>query len=133
VVGDGLGETVTLRNLGREPSAVTMVLHVDADFMDLFAVKGGHGSHGGGEATVVGIELLLRDRSDGSRGVSVSASADPLVLPGTLGGFKWSMRQCITRLDLGPSRGLPSGLIRDRWYLPDSRTSVRVLAPGQAG
>jgi glycogen debranching enzyme len=84
LVGDGLGETVTLRNLGREASAVTMVLHVEADFMDLFAVKGGHGSQGGGDATVVGAELFLRDRSDGSRGVSISASADPLILPGTL-------------------------------------------------
>jgi hypothetical protein len=38
----------------------------------------------------------------------------------------------ITRLDLGPSQGLTSGLIRGRYNLPDLRTSVRALAPRQA-
>ncbi len=38
-----------------------------------------------------------------------------------------------TQLDLGPSRGLALGLIRVKYGLPDSRTSVRALAPDQAG
>ena len=37
-----------------------------------------------------------------------------LVCCGKGGGFNRSVRQCITRLDLGPSRGLTSGLIRGR-------------------
>ena len=84
LVGDGLRETITLDNLGREASAITLVLHVDADFMDLFAVKGGRASNGGADATVVGAELFLRARCNASGGLSVSASADPLVLPGAL-------------------------------------------------
>jgi glycogen debranching enzyme len=83
LIGDGLRETITVDNLGREASAVTLTLHVDGDFADLFAVKEGRG-HGGCEVTVVGDELLLRDRGNASRGVSVSASSDPLVTPGAL-------------------------------------------------
>lgn len=84
LVGDGLRETITLRNLGRENTVATLTLHVDADFSDLFAVKEGRPAHGGADATVAGSELLLRDRSDGSRGLSVSATADPLAAPGVL-------------------------------------------------
>ncbi|GDY32064.1 amylo-alpha-1,6-glucosidase [Gandjariella thermophila] len=97
LVGDGLRETVTLANLGREASAVNLVLHVDADFVDLFAVKEGRAAHGGADAHAAGDELSLRDRSNGSRGLSVTASADPLVLPGALSwrivvppGEKWT-------------------------------------------
>ncbi|SES08908.1 Glycogen debranching enzyme (alpha-1,6-glucosidase) [Lentzea xinjiangensis] len=83
LLGDGLRETITLQNLGREASAVTITLHVDADFADLFAVKEGRG-HGGCELTVIGDELRLTDRGNGARGMSVSATADPLVTPGAL-------------------------------------------------
>jgi glycogen debranching enzyme len=84
IVGDGMRETVTLTNFGREASAVSINLYVEADFADLFAVKAGHTVHGGADATVTGTELVLRSRTDGGRGVSVTASADPLVLPGAL-------------------------------------------------
>ncbi|MET8765091.1 glycogen debranching N-terminal domain-containing protein [Lentzea sp. NPDC004782] len=84
LLGDGLRETITLHNLGREATAVSLSLHVDADFADLFAVKEGRTSGGGADATVVGAELLLWDRSRGARGLSVSASAEPTVLPGEL-------------------------------------------------
>ena len=47
LVADGLRETVTLENLGREDSAVTVTLEVDADFADLFAVKEGRASSAG--------------------------------------------------------------------------------------
>jgi glycogen debranching enzyme len=83
LLADGLQETITLENLGREATAMTMVLHLDADFADLFGVKEGRVTYAGADATVAGAELLLRDRS-GSRGLMVSASADPLVIPGAL-------------------------------------------------
>src|SRR5579875_673254 len=84
LVGDGMREVITLENLGSEATAVTMVLHADADFADLFAVKGGQTSHAGADVDVADGELFLRDRSDGSRGVSVSATAGPMIFPGTL-------------------------------------------------
>ncbi|MFD7659445.1 glycogen debranching N-terminal domain-containing protein [Actinosynnema sp. NPDC059797] len=97
LVGDGMRETVTVENLGRVATAVRLELHVDADFADLFAVKEGRVVHGGADATAAGRELLLRDRKDGSRGLSVSATGDPVVVPGALSwqvvvqpGEKWS-------------------------------------------
>src|SRR2546423_4564607 len=41
LVGDGMHEAITLTNLGREATALTVTMHVDADFADLFAVKEG--------------------------------------------------------------------------------------------
>jgi glycogen debranching enzyme len=84
LIGDGLRETITVDNAGREATAATVVLHIDADFADLFAVKGGRVAPGGAEASVVRSELVLRDRVGGTRGVSVSATGDPVVLPGAL-------------------------------------------------
>ncbi|GAA0537254.1 amylo-alpha-1,6-glucosidase [Saccharopolyspora subtropica] len=84
LVADGLRERITLRNLGSEATVASLSLHVDADFADLFAVKEGRAGHGGAEVTVAGAELLLRDRSDGLRGLSVNASGDPVVAPGAL-------------------------------------------------
>ncbi len=84
LVAEGLRETVTIQNLGREATAVTLVLRADADFADLFAVKGGWVGGGSATATVAGSELLLRDPSDPSRGLSINATADPLIVPGSL-------------------------------------------------
>jgi glycogen debranching enzyme len=84
LVGDGMRETVTLENLGWEPTAVNLALYVDADFADLFAVKEGRVAHGGAEATTAGTELILTARSDDSRHLSVTATAEPMVLPGAL-------------------------------------------------
>ncbi|MER5267535.1 glycogen debranching N-terminal domain-containing protein [Actinosynnema sp. NPDC002837] len=97
LVGDGMRETITVDNLGREATAVRLELHVDADFADLFAVKEGRVAHGGSDTTAAGSELVLRDRKDGSRGVSVTATAEPVVVPGALSwhvvvpaGGRWS-------------------------------------------
>ncbi|HLU54964.1 MAG TPA: glycogen debranching N-terminal domain-containing protein [Pseudonocardia sp.] len=97
LVGDGLRETITLENLGREATAVGLELRVEADFADLFAVKEGRGSSSGADATVAGTELVLRDRADGLRGVAISASGSPVVVPGALSwrvvvpaGGRWS-------------------------------------------
>lgn len=40
-VGNGLLELITVRNLGREPAAIRVVLAVDTDFAGLFDVKEG--------------------------------------------------------------------------------------------
>ncbi|MCM6776042.1 amylo-alpha-1,6-glucosidase [Nocardia sp. CDC159] len=84
LVADGLRETVTLENLGREATAVALELHADADFVDLFAVKEGRAGHGRAEVLVTDNELLLNDRSDRARGLAVSSSEPPIVLPGSL-------------------------------------------------
>ncbi|CAL9425772.1 hypothetical protein SUDANB95_01936 [Actinosynnema sp. ALI-1.44] len=97
LVGDGLRETITLDNLGREATVARLDLHVDADFADLFAVKEGRAAHRGADVSASGSDLLFRDRGDGSRGVAVAATADPVVAPGVLSwrivvpaGGRWS-------------------------------------------
>ncbi|MFI1914984.1 glycogen debranching N-terminal domain-containing protein [Nocardia sp. NPDC020380] len=84
LVADGLRETITVENLGRETTAVDLQLHVDADFADLFAVKEGRSGNGRAEVVVADVELLLHDRSDRTRALAVSSSETPAVLPGSL-------------------------------------------------
>jgi len=84
LVGDGLRETIIARNLGQQAAAISLVLHVDADFADLFAVKAGRTPQQRAEVTATGTELFLRDTDGGSRGLSVEASGDPVVRPGAL-------------------------------------------------
>ena len=84
LVDDGLHESITLTNLGREPTAVTVALYVDADFADLFAVKEGRVAAAVAHAGVYDGELLLTHRGVGSRGVRVRATGGPLLAPGSL-------------------------------------------------
>ena len=56
LVGEGMRETVRVRNLGRETAGMTLTLQVGADFADLFEVKEG--------------------RVRGHRGISANAHAD---------------------------------------------------------
>ncbi|OLF16324.1 amylo-alpha-1,6-glucosidase [Actinophytocola xanthii] len=114
VVDDGLRETVTVHNLGREPAEVRLELTVAADLADLFAVKEGRARPGGAEPRVVGGELLLGD-PDGARGVAVGATAGPAVLPGTLSWrvvvparSRWSTEVTARPLD-APARRGPAG------------------------
>jgi glycogen debranching enzyme len=86
LLGDGLREAVTVENLGPEATAVTLIMHADADFADLFAVKGGRPAATGAHATVAAGELVLRDRTDGSRGLRLTATGDPVPTPG---GLSW--------------------------------------------
>src|SRR5690606_29532390 len=79
LVGNGIRETVTIENLGTEPTVAMLTLHVDADFADLFAVKAGRADAGGAATVVTDSELLLRDRADGSRGPRVTATTDPVL------------------------------------------------------
>lgn len=84
LIADGLRETISIDNLGREATSVTLALHADGDFADLFAVKEGRAPLGGAGASIVDSELLLTDRSDGTRALSLSATADPVLAPGSL-------------------------------------------------
>jgi glycogen debranching enzyme len=127
LIADGRRETITVHNTGREASALTVVLHVDADFADLFAVKGGRATPGGAEANVSGAELSLRERAGGARGVSVTATSDPVVLPGAL---TWRV--------LVPARGSWSGEVTvqptfaSRRVPPQFRRGQRPEASGPA-
>ena len=86
-MSNGLRETIWLHNLDRhESTVVSLELHADADFADLFSVKEGGAPLIGAEMTVMPDELLLHERADQVRGLSVSASGDPVVVPGS---FTW--------------------------------------------
>ena len=82
-VGDGLQETLTLTNLGREATALTVAVHLGADFADLFAVKEGRpvGAAFHAEARPDG---LVFTSADGNRGLRITATGDPLVTTGSL-------------------------------------------------
>jgi glycogen debranching enzyme len=85
LVGDGMREDVTLRNLGAEPVGVTLSLAVDTDFADLFAVKEGRVQPPHGRAVDIGTAsmALTLAGSDYSRGVQITATTgDPIVTPG---------------------------------------------------
>lgn len=84
LVADGLRETISLHNLDKESTVVSLELHADADFADLFAVKEGRAATAGADMHVADGELVLRGRADQVRGLTVSASGDPIVLPGSL-------------------------------------------------
>jgi glycogen debranching enzyme len=84
LVADGLRETITIDNVGREAAAVTLTIDAEADFADLFAVKGGRSPASTSSSTVAGNELLLRDPSDSSRALSITASGHPIVVPGSM-------------------------------------------------
>lgn len=84
LIGDGLKESITVRNLGHEDTAMTITLFVDADFADLFAVKEGRNHGGSAEAVAVDGELLLTDRNEPGRGLTISATGGPVMLPGSV-------------------------------------------------
>ncbi|WP_442942712.1 amylo-alpha-1,6-glucosidase [Nocardia sp. NBC_01503] len=84
MIGEGMKETISIHNLGREDTAVSLSLHVAADFADLFAVKDGRGHPGGAETSVSGQELHIADHTDPGRGLIVSGTGEPIVAPGAL-------------------------------------------------
>ena len=49
LLADGLRETITLENMDRDSTVVSLELHADADFADLFSVKEGRTPLGGAE------------------------------------------------------------------------------------
>ncbi|MFC4374845.1 glycogen debranching N-terminal domain-containing protein [Nocardia halotolerans] len=84
LVAEGMHEVLTLENMSREATAVVLELHVDADFVDLFSVKEGRGGGRRAEMTTSDGELLLHDRGDLSRGLALTSTVEPMVLPGTM-------------------------------------------------
>ncbi|OBB39804.1 glycogen debranching N-terminal domain-containing protein [Mycobacterium sp. 852002-51961_SCH5331710] len=84
LVADGMRETISVHNLDAESTVVTVEMFVDADFADLFTVKEGRPVLGDTEMSVVNDELVLQDRSDHVRGITVSASGQPSVAPGLM-------------------------------------------------
>ena len=85
-VGAGLREDVQVQNLGAEPAAITLTIHVDADFADLFAVKEGRQRPPAGERSMrTAAGLLEIDSTSGldGRGVRVRAPG-ALTAPGVL-------------------------------------------------
>ncbi|BBZ28831.1 amylo-alpha-1,6-glucosidase [Mycolicibacterium madagascariense] len=85
LIGDGMREDVTVRNLGPEPVGITLTLAVDTDFADLFAVKEGRIQPPHGRAVDVGMASLgfTLAGPDYTRGVQITAaSGDPVVTPG---------------------------------------------------
>ncbi len=76
-VDNGLTETVTIDNIGREATSFELKLRFDADFADLFAVKEGRSVHGEITATVTPMDVTLRSVADPARGVHITASGDP--------------------------------------------------------
>ncbi|ORV10936.1 amylo-alpha-1,6-glucosidase [Mycobacterium celatum] len=84
LIVDGLRETVSLHNLDKESTVVSLELHADADFADLFAVKEGRAAVGGADMAVTDGELVLRERGEQVRGLTIDATGDPIVLPGSL-------------------------------------------------
>ncbi|MBF6230018.1 amylo-alpha-1,6-glucosidase [Nocardia farcinica] len=86
MLGHGLTETITVRNLGHEDTALTLTLDVDADFADLTDVKHGRPGAGGADVVISGEEMLFTDDSDAGHGVAVIADGEPAVTPGL---FRW--------------------------------------------
>jgi len=132
LVGDGMRETITLDNLGRQPSTINLALRVGSDFMDLFAVKEGAAMSGGADVTVTGPELLLRERRSSSRGSSVTASANPVVLPETLSWHivvppkgRWTT-EIVVRPTLGDRRVQPQ--FRPGQLLESTRPARKIKA-----
>lgn len=82
-IGDGMKETITLSNVGREATLVRVELLVASDFADLFAVKEGRVSHGEAQSTATTVDLSFT-RRDGTRGLLVYADREPSARPGTL-------------------------------------------------
>jgi glycogen debranching enzyme len=79
LVADGMRETLAIDNFGPRAATVTVDLHVEADFADLFTVKHGRTTHNviASTTTENGIALLGRDRG-------VSVTGGPAGAPGTL-------------------------------------------------
>ncbi|MBF6183450.1 amylo-alpha-1,6-glucosidase [Nocardia otitidiscaviarum] len=84
MIGDGMREKIVVHNLGDEDTAMTITLTADSDFADLFAVKAGRVDGGGCELNISDSALHLTDRKDSGRGLTVTATGDPVVQLGTM-------------------------------------------------
>jgi glycogen debranching enzyme len=78
-IDGGLSETITLTNVGAEPTTVILSLNFDADFADLFSVKEGRATNGEASATLSTYDVVLRSCRDPQRGVMVTGTHDPII------------------------------------------------------
>jgi glycogen debranching enzyme len=86
IVGEGMKESITLLNVGREATVVRIDLLVSADFADLFTVKEGRAAHPSvHNGTQHGPDLVFT-RTDGARGLMVHATKEPHT---SAGGMTW--------------------------------------------
>ena len=89
-VAGGMEERLRIRNLSRRPVELEVVLDIDADFADVFAVKAGHGTHARAPVAAVvddGLAFSLTSPA-GSRGVRVTATEGRA----RHGGFDFTVR-----------------------------------------
>lgn len=94
-VGDGMTETITIRNLANEAAGLTVELVAGTDFADLFEVKEGRSRMAEDIVSDVvdGALLLRRERDGHSRGTRVVASTSGGTAPGLASGrMTW---QCV--------------------------------------
>jgi glycogen debranching enzyme len=86
IVGEGMKESITFCNVGRDATVVRIELLVAADFADLFTVKEGRtGRPDPHNVAPHGGELVFT-RTDGARGLMVHATKEPHA---TAGGLTW--------------------------------------------
>lgn len=132
-VGDGMVETVTLRNLGDRDARVDLALVVDADFADIFAVKEDRAAPLGPVTRTAETSGLRFGATSHGRQRGLVVAADP---PGGVvddDGFRWAVdlparSRWRTRLDVMP---LTDGheitpRHRDGDAVPVPRASIRL-------
>jgi glycogen debranching enzyme len=84
-VGDGLREDITLRNTAARTVRCVLTLSADADFADLFEVKGRSKPRAGVSVHAAGSALeITGGRRDRRQSVVIDGDGDPAVTDGTL-------------------------------------------------
>lgn len=83
-VDEGLCETITVDNIGREPTSFDLTMRFDADFADLFAVKEGRSGRSEVGSTLSPLDVTLRSVQDPSRGVRITSTGEPELSPNAL-------------------------------------------------
>ncbi|HZD15633.1 MAG TPA: glycogen debranching N-terminal domain-containing protein [Pseudonocardiaceae bacterium] len=84
-VGDGMREDIVLLNVGPEAAGVLITVAVEADFADLFEVKGRAIPAGGVSVDLGANSLTYTWTTPGdTRSMQVTATSDPVLTPGTM-------------------------------------------------
>jgi glycogen debranching enzyme len=83
-VDNGLRETITVDNIGRETTSFELTVRFEADFADLFAVKEGRQGQTEVAPTVSPVDVTVRSVDDPARGVRITATGDPELSPNAL-------------------------------------------------
>lgn len=121
LVGDGLRETITIHNLGRETTTCLLHLYAEADFADLFAVKEGRPATAGAESAVSGQELQLTSRADAGRRLRLTATGEPVVTPGAM-----TWRVIVPARQQWSTEVVAEPMAAGRWIAPGFQRGERV-------